>query len=219
VEGSWHGEIIYTTADGRDLVLDLSTSYLRDPDGRVSGSVTVSRDITTRKDLEAALVRSATHDALTDLLNRAGFTAVVEEALAGGEPSAVAFVDLNAFKVINDTWGHETGDEVLQTVAARLRRTIRPSDRAARFGGDEFVVLLRGVEDGAVAAQLVDRFAEEVQQPIKSRQAGQHLIGASIGVAVSNVDDTVDTLLSRADDAMYEAKRASSVRTASPPSR
>ena len=212
--GAWRGEIEHTTPDGRDLVFDVSTSYLRDDAGEITGSVTVSRDVTLRKELESALEHSATHDGLTDLLNRAALTRLVDEALLSGERIAVAFVDLNGFKAINDTCGHDAGDEVLVNVAARLRRTIRPRDRAARFGGDEFVVLLREVDHDELATLLVDRFTAEVERPIDTRDGAVHRVGASIGIAFSAPGDTVDSLLRRADEAMYEAKRSSSVRTA-----
>ena len=212
--GAWRGEIEHTTPDGRELVFDVSTSYLRDDAGEVKGSVTVSRDVTLRKELETALEHSATHDGLTDLLNRSALTQLVDEALLSGERVAVAFVDLNGFKAINDTWGHDAGDEVLVHVAARLRRTIRPTDRAARFGGDEFVVLLRDVDEDGVVRCLVDRFTAEVERPIRTRAGAEHRVGASIGIAVSAPGDSVDTLLRRADEAMYDAKRSSNVRTA-----
>ena len=164
--------------------------------------------LTSVRQHEQRLRHQATHDALTTLANRARFTELLGEALqrpdAAARPVAVLLIDLDDFKLINDTLGHAVGDEVLVTVAERLQRAIRHDDLVARLGGDEFAALLHDVGDEH-AVQVAQRIREVLSTPV--RTAGHDLlVHASIGVATSSAGDRIDALLRNADLAMYAAK-------------
>ncbi|GAA3205605.1 putative bifunctional diguanylate cyclase/phosphodiesterase [Dactylosporangium siamense] len=154
---------------------------------------------------EQRLRYQASHDALTTLVNRAHFTELLDAALSTAtRPVAVLLIDLDDFKLINDTLGHAVGDEVLVTVAERLRRAVRHDDVVARLGGDEFAMLLHDV-DGAHAVDVAGRIRDTLGTPIHT--AGHDLlVHASVGVAASAPGDRLDTLLRNADLAMYAAK-------------
>ncbi len=154
----------------------------------------------------------ATHDSLTGLLNRAGLLDELEfsiqEARENEMALGVLFLDLNRFKVINDSMGHDAGDELLCIVAERLKKAVRSTDVVARFGGDEFIVVSRGLLSKksvvSVATQILKSFAEPV-----SLAGGKQIVSTSIGVAITDHHDTRDAqeLLRDADSAMFEAKR------------
>ncbi|MBK9180388.1 MAG: EAL domain-containing protein [Acidimicrobiales bacterium] len=173
----------------------------------------IGRDTTDRKRLELDLTHRALHDPLTGLANRSRLEAECQRLLdrrADGAGSvAVLFVDLDTFKSVNDTYGHAAGDALLVAVAARLRRAVRPADLLARFGGDEFVLLLDHVSDTGEAVAVAERLHRSLAEPIPF---GEHRIAlsASIGVAVAVATDAGTTsaaLLRRADAAMYRSKR------------
>jgi diguanylate cyclase (GGDEF)-like protein len=150
-----------------------------------------------------SLTAEASTDGLTGLVNRATFERRVLSALATGGPTSILYVDLDGFKAINDDLGHAAGDEVLQRIAKRLRRNVRPRDICARLGGDEFAVLLPATEL-AVAQDVAERLAVLLSAPITI--SGHSLdVGASIGVAVGGSDAA--ELIRAADQAMYAAKR------------
>ena len=164
----------------------------------------------SRADLQDQLAYDAAHDALTSLPNRARGFALTRRALAddrgSGGTTALLFIDLDGFKYVNDTLGHRSGDEVLRRVGDRLRESVRGNDSAIRYGGDEFLVLLRDVgadEAMAVAGRLIETISRPI--PLGSRSTAQ--IGASVGVAVatSGMTDAV-TLIAEADAAAYIAK-------------
>jgi diguanylate cyclase (GGDEF)-like protein/PAS domain S-box-containing protein len=201
-------EHVVTRRDGSPLDVALTASpVLRD--GEVVGAVVVLRDVRDRKTLERRLVHQAFHDPLTGLPNRALFLDRLEHARArsvrDGGTQAVLFLDLDRFKVINDSLGHRTGDQVLQTVASRLVGVLRPSDTVARFGGDEFTVLLEQVADAGEAAQTAERVIRALQLPM---EAGDRdiVITASIGIAIAEPGNAPGDLLAAADIAMYQAK-------------
>ncbi|MEV4139492.1 EAL domain-containing protein [Dactylosporangium sp. NPDC049742] len=146
----------------------------------------------------------ASHDALTGLVNRACFAELLTSALVGQGPVAVLLIDLDDFKVINDTLGHGVGDEVLVTVAERLRRAVRHDDVVARLGGDEFAMLLRDV-DAVPAVDVAGRIHDALGTPIHTT-GHELLMHASVGVATSTPGDVLETLLRNADLAMYAAK-------------
>jgi diguanylate cyclase (GGDEF)-like protein len=167
--------------------------------------------IAERKLLEQRLKFQAFHDPLTRLPNRTLFMDRFEQALARSERQggkvAVMFVDLDDFKEVNDSLGHETGDRVLVAVAKRLRVCLRPSDTAARVGGDEFTVLLEDVEDVQEAVRVAERILEELRTPIILGEL-ERIVRASIGIALgSGTYDRPGDLLRRADLALYRAKR------------
>lgn len=168
-------------------------------------------NITRQRAAEADLQRRASQDALTGLANRLLFTARLTTALRmrpGRAPRAdvaILYIDLDGFKPVNDTFGHAAGDEVLQTVAARLREVLRPQDLPARLGGDEFAVLAPRVTAHGLAA-LVERIGAALAVPHTVHGSQVH-VGASIGAVLAEPGDDAATALSRADEAMYTVKR------------
>ena len=183
-------------------------SLIEDPS--VQGTVLTIRDITERKALEEELKHQAFHDALTGLANRALFHDRVEHALARHaryrQPIAVLFLDLDDFKVVNDSLGHLAGDELLRAVADRLQGCLRAGDTAARLGGDEFAVLIEGVTDPEEAAGLAQRIISSLGGPFPL-EGQQIFVHASIGYAVSDQETlNAEELLRAADVAMYAAK-------------
>ena len=185
----------------------LVRNLLHDP--AVCGLVLNTRDVQDRTALVRRLAHQASHDGLTRLPNRAHFHERLARALGErqqtAQPLCVIFLDLDDFKLINDTHGHSSGDLVLQAVAARLTAQVRGHDLVARLGGDEFAVLTDlGAEQ---AGQLVTRLLTAISEPIL---AGGRVFGvhASAGVVVADHDDDAQTLLAHADIAMYEAKSA-----------
>ncbi len=170
----------------------------------------------SRNYVRLALVRTAEHqrlrhlaghDALTGAANRTQFRDRLASALAIGERDlAVAFCDLDGFKVVNDTYGHTTGDAVLVEVADRLRTSLRVGDELARMGGDEFTVLLRNVADASAANHVVDRLLGALREPFKV-EGDDVQLGLSIGIALVGEGATADSLLARADEALYAVKR------------
>lgn len=169
------------------------------------------RDITERKTFEEQLTYQALHDSLTDLPNRVLFLDRLEQSLAQAERHqqymvAVLFMDLDNFKNVNDSLGHEVGDELLTAVAERLRLCMRPGDTAARLGGDEFAVLLEDIRSFRDAAWISERIIEELKAPFDLRGQELHLT-ISIGISLSGSgQDRADSLLRDADLAMYRAK-------------
>ena len=165
------------------------------------------------EDAERLLTYRTLHDPLTGLPNRALFVNRLEQSLAAaartGHPVAVAFIDLDDFKRVNDTLGHAAGDLLLQEVAGRLSAVVRPNDTVARFAGDEFLVLTVGTSGGLPVA-LADRLLGALHEP--PLRAGAGTVTASMGLAVSHEGVAPEQLLREADAAMYHAKRAGRAR-------
>jgi len=160
------------------------------------------------RSLEAKLVHQAFHDSLTGLANRALFRDRAEHALARngrGERVAILLLDLDDFKSVNDTLGHGEGDRLLETVAERLLKATRGCDTVARIGGDEFAVLLEGLQEDDDVMFVVNRITESLRTPV-ALQGREVCVGASIGVAHATGAERVDELLRNADVAMYRAK-------------
>jgi diguanylate cyclase (GGDEF)-like protein/PAS domain S-box-containing protein len=175
--------------------------------GTIDGVIVCAADVTDRSRLRAELEHRASHDALTGCLNRAATVAALERALRGPQRVAVAYIDLDHLKTVNDELGHAAGDEVLRVAAARLRSATRPDDQLARLGGDEFVVICAGLDGPSEAAALVDRLTEAINGDVVF--ANQRIaLSASVGVAISVAGELdAETLLHRADTAMYTVKR------------
>ena len=202
----------FVTKDGRTVWGLLSMSALTDGQGRLRYLIAQIQDISTLKALEATLQYQAFHDALTQLPNRALLRDRMETALAAarraGSPIAVMFLDLDNFKAVNDTHGHSIGDQLLLEVGRRLGTCVRESDTVARFGGDEFVILLAPAADEQVALGVAERVLQAL--------SAEHRLGRrrvtvtpSIGISLSVTHgETADDLLHRADTAMYRAKNA-----------
>ncbi|MFF7456894.1 putative bifunctional diguanylate cyclase/phosphodiesterase [Kitasatospora sp. NPDC008115] len=197
-------------ADGSPIEVEVRCNDLRE-DPTVGGLVLTLRDVTEQRQMERELTHRAFHDSLTGLANRVLFLDRVGHALSRGERSGavtgVLFIDLDDFKMVNDTQGHAVGDELLVAVSLRISTALRASDTAARLGGDEFAVLvedaLEPADVGAIAQGVLAAFTE----PFKL-SAGAVRVSASIGVATT--EDSVDAteLLSHADLALYSAKAA-----------
>ena len=184
----------------------------------LQGMLLTFHDVTQRAAVEEALTHQAFHDRLTGLANRSLVMARLGEALRHVSDRehevALLFIDLDNFKAINDTLGHEMGDSLLIQVAERLQGTIRPTDMVARLGGDEFVVVLDGPDIEVVADAIAKRIVEQFGQPY---QLGDRKVlgSASIGVAVCKDEGgTPNELLNKADEAMYHAKHAGKARYA-----
>jgi len=175
---------------------------------RMAGSLT---DITERKLAEEQLLHDAFHDSLTNLPNRALFTDLLGRSLGRAQRRAdyrfaVLFIDLDRFKVVNDSLGHSVGDELLRAITRRIERCVRPGDTVARLGGDEFTILVDDIGNASDATRVADRIQRELTQPF-NLSGHEVFTSASIGIALSASGyEEVDDLLRDADIAMYRAK-------------
>lgn len=203
----FHTQVQLLTGEGVLLWVDISGVRLNRDD-----SLWIFVDIDRLKRSEEAARHQAKHDALTGLANRLAFEEKLETALATarktGKRIAVCFMDLDGFKPINDTYGHDAGDEVLRIVSARLKAQERASDCVARLGGDEFVILLTELKSADDAASTMQRYLDSIRQRIVLDSGSLVEVGGSIGIAQSLGSDLPADLLQRADEAMYAAKRA-----------
>ena len=201
-------ESVAMRADGTSFPVELAITQI-DLGGRM-GFTAFLRDLTESKQVEQELIRLAFHDTLTGLPNRALFADRLQQAIARaerhGEPLAVMFLDLDNFKVVNDSIGHVAGDRLLVAVAERLRACLRAEDTVARFGGDELAILVERVADRSAIVMLAERIAETLRAPIGL--AGHELyVTASIGIALATPgQDDAEGLLRKADLAMYRSK-------------
>jgi len=174
----------------------------------VRGLVLNTRDVSERKALEEKLTHQAFHDSLTNLPNRAAFRINLDHALQEDTDRrmAVLFLDLDDFKAVNDTLGHDIGDQLLAAVGARIASTLRPGDTVARLGGDEFAVLLKNMEDERIAARVAERITRQLAPPF-SIGGTEISMQASIGIAgLVSGQEAADELIRNADVAMYIAK-------------
>jgi diguanylate cyclase (GGDEF)-like protein/PAS domain S-box-containing protein len=207
---SYKMEKRYLHADGHAVWAALSASIVRDVGGEPLYMVGQMEDITERKAIGERLAHQAIHDPMTGLPNRVLFMDRLALALKRAERRkhrvAVVFLDLDQFKLVNDSLGHASGDQLLIAIADRLRGSLRPSDTVARFGGDEFTVLCDDLVEDGTALEVAERMARVVARPVLLPD-GEVFVSASLGIAVSgNGDDTPSTLLRDADTAMYRAK-------------
>ncbi|MDF3037116.1 MAG: hypothetical protein K0S28_2390, partial [Paucimonas sp.] len=207
---TWRGEICNRAKSGEMFWEDSAIVPLKDDQGTISRYIAISIDITERKRAEQQMVHMATHDALTGLPNRNLLQDRIQQALAHNrrsqESAAVLFIDLDQFKTINDSLGHDVGDLLLIEVAGRLKSAVRDEDTVARQGGDEFIVLLPNIARAHDAGMLGEKLLEVLTQPYRVNGNELH-VSASIGIAISPDDgQDVDTLLKCSDIAMYHAK-------------
>lgn len=195
--------------DGRFRWFEVMVTNLFD-DPAVAGLVINAHDVTAQKAVEDRLAHQATHDPLTLLPNRVIVDDRLDHALdrgrRDGSRAAAIFLDIDEFKLVNDTWGHAAGDELLRQVADRVQRAARAADTVGRYGGDEFVVICEDLPSAADALVVAERIRDEVAQPA-AVEGTEILVGTSIGVALSSgPEEGTRSLLGRADAAMYEAK-------------
>ncbi|MBU0750568.1 MAG: EAL domain-containing protein [Gammaproteobacteria bacterium] len=196
--------------DGSELWTQIAGTPIMNPDGSYGGAFAMFTDISHLKAQQRQLQHVAHYDALTGIPNRVLLGDRMHQALAAarrsGRPIAICYVDLDGFKPVNDTHGHEAGDRVLVEISRRLSESLRGGDTVARLGGDEFVLLL-GIESAEECPVAVHRVLESIAHPLTV--AGQTVtISASIGVTLFPQDDAdPDTLLRHADQAMYSAKQ------------
>jgi diguanylate cyclase (GGDEF)-like protein/PAS domain S-box-containing protein len=209
---TWSGELAMQARDGSTVQVWQTIAAKRDGEGRMTQVSAVGRDVTEQRLFEAMLAHRATHDALTDLPNRALLLDHLGLALAragrDGKLVALVFIDLDRFKSINDTFGHDTGDELLMAVARRITEILRPADTVARLGGDEFVVLCEEIEDEHHAVAVAQRVLSLIEATPFQLSNATIEIRASAGIALSpgGPDAHPEALLRDADAAMYRAK-------------
>jgi diguanylate cyclase (GGDEF)-like protein len=200
----------YVRADGSIGWFVWRHSLIRDAAGSPDHFISQGVDITARKQDAERLDHQAHHDPLTGLPNRALFDRTLADALERRKDSntrlAVLFADIDDFKVINDSLGHRAGDELLVAAAERLTAAVRPGDTIARFGGDEFVILLERIMSLSDLRRIADRVAGEIKRPFVL-DGRRRFLSSSIGIAVADgTDVTAEELLRDADAAMYQAK-------------
>ena len=196
--------------DGVEIPIETTIAPIHDSESNIFGSVMVFRDVTAAREIAQQLHHSAHHDLLTGLPNRMLLNDRIGQSLAAGlrhgNGVAVLFLDLDGFKLINDTRGHAVGDRLLQSVSKRLRKCIRDADTVSRIGGDEFVVLLSDVAGPKDAAVSAERILDSLTFPHLIDGVALH-VTASIGISLCPGDaSNADTLIANADAAMYEAK-------------
>lgn len=200
----------HVRANGQTWPVEVVTTYSSSDGGHFFMFI---KDLRERRLAEELIRRQAHYDALTDLPNRTlMFDRLDQECLLAqrqGRHVALLFADLDGFKGVNDQWGHAAGDQVLKVVAQRWLRCVRASDTVARIGGDEFAVVLGGLQDPQAALLTAEKLVEALAQPIPLEDGiNVDFVGTSIGVAIFPQDArSADALLSCADHAMYEAKR------------
>lgn len=200
--------------NGQLVDVSVTISPIYDHNGKVIGASKIARDISKAKQAEAQIQKLAFYDALTGLANRSllqdRLQNLLDSSLRTGESFAVLFMDLDNFKTLNDTKGHDAGDQLLQQVACRLNAIVRASDTVARFGGDEFVVLLRGPAGDAAETEWLcstaTKIIEEIGQPYRFQDFVHHCTISIGAVIFSQQACSMSDLLKQADQAMYQAK-------------
>jgi diguanylate cyclase (GGDEF)-like protein/PAS domain S-box-containing protein len=208
--GHWRGEIWNRRKNGEAYAELLTINTIRNEDGSVHRRVALFSDITDKKDAEALILNQANYDQLTQLPNRRLFhdrlQQEIRKAQREGQPTALLYIDLDRFKEVNDTLGHEVGDLLLVEAAKRIRACVRDYDTVARLGGDEFTVILAELAEASDIGRIAQSIIDGLTKPfsIKGRES---FVSASIGIALYPEDATsAGDLLKNADQAMYRAK-------------
>jgi diguanylate cyclase (GGDEF)-like protein/PAS domain S-box-containing protein len=209
--GEWQGEILRNGENNRELALEVNSTLVHDEFGKPGSVLSIITDVTRRKAAEREVAKLAFYDRLTGLPNRPllerKLQAFLDSGAAAGEEGALLWIDLDRLKSLNDTRGHDVGDQLLCHTSRRILASIGSADVAARFGGDEFVVLMTGLgsEPGRAIATAT-RLLNNLSEPYELDRF-THSSSASIGLAYFRSDqDTASEILKRADIAMYEAK-------------
>jgi len=211
-EGQW------LRADGSLVWVVHSTALLREPDGTPASYVAHIQDNTDAHKIREDLLDRANHDPLTGLVNRDQLQAHIDHLLtlppqSAGQP-AVLFCDIDAFKKVNDTYGHLAGDEVLRVVAHRIAAALRLTDIAARVGGDEFVVVLDAVPEQATAVAVAEKICRAIMQPLSIEGHADTTVTSCVGIALGSAGIDAHRLMRNADAALYQAKGEGSNRVA-----
>jgi len=212
-KGSWSGEMLNKLKNGTIHPELMNISTIKNESGKITNLVGVFQSIEQQKLIENRLKKMAHYDELTNLPNRTLFSDRLSQALQRAKRNnslmALVFVDLDDFKEINDTLGHQAGDLVLKEVSRRLLHTVRDSDTVSRFGGDEFVVILEKISQFSDASHIAEKIIIEIQKTINLNNRQTCSIGASIGISIyPNHSVSAKQLLELADKAMYEAKHS-----------
>jgi len=210
--GQWQGKVWDKRSDGTLFAAHLTLSAVRDENGKVQHYFGLFTEITDECARQEEIEKMAFIDPLTRLPNRRLMEDRLQQALAFAARTeklvAVCVMDLDGFKSVNDTFGHEAGDAVLVEVAGRLQQVVRANDTVARLGGDEFVLLLAGLSDVGEAEEILERALAAVRAPVRLVDEQPAFVSASIGLAVFPYDaQLAEDLLRRSDAAMYAAKR------------
>ncbi len=210
--GRWRGEVWNRKKSGEFYAEILTISAIKDEQGEITNYLGLFADITEIKNTERKLEDLAHYDSLTQLANRTLLSDRLEQSLAHARRResmlAVCFIDLDDFKPINDSYGHDVGDKLLIEVAKRLNQVVRSGDTVARMGGDEFVLLITNIEDIKELDPVLTRINRKIAEEI-SLDSHIFSVSASIGVAIYPLDNVdADTLIRHADLSMYEAKQA-----------
>jgi len=205
-----NADMVLIRRDGSEVPIEDSASPIHDWDGKLTGTVIVFHDVSATQAMTLKMAHLAQHDFLTNLPNRVLLNDRIAQAITlakrAGSQFAVLFLDLDNFKHINDSLGHATGDQLLQSVTKRLSACVRGSDTVSRQGGDEFVILLTGGKYGEDAALTADKILAELALPHAVAKSELH-ITTSIGISVYPEDgNDAETLIKSADIAMYNAK-------------
>lgn len=210
LNGHWDGELWNKRKSGDEYVEWLSINTIYNNDGSKRLYVAIFSDITEKKKAEELIWKQANYDHLTQLPNRSLFRDRLEQEIKLAhrlrQSAALFFIDLDHFKKVNDTMGHDAGDALLVTAASRIQQCVREADTVARMGGDEFTVILSQVSDIAHVAKVAENIIQQLAQPFVINDVTLN-ISASIGIAICPKDgDTAELLLKNADKAMYAAK-------------
>src|SRR5438105_13826888 len=202
-------DTMFRRRDANAFPVDLTCSPVMD-EANVAGAVAVFRDITERKAFEERLAHHAFHDHLTGLPNRRVFLDRLEQALRrsqrSGATHGVLFADVDRFKLVNDSVGHQAGDRLLMAIAERIATALRPGDTLSRFGGDEFTVLLEDIVDVRGAEVVAARIQKSLRTPVALPGGREVVASISIGISVATQEGSADDVLHDADVAMYQAK-------------
>ncbi len=206
----WSGELSYRRKDGSTMIVNQTVTPLFDDLNEITHFIAVSEDITERKANHQRIAFMATHDELTSLPNRTllndRLQQSIEHAKRESLKMAVLFIDIDHFKYINDSLGHQIGDELLQILAVRLQSVLRKEDTVARFGGDEFVVLLPDIAEISYVKSIATKLLNKIKSPYKILKH-ELLITGSIGISLyPNDASSANDLIQQADSAMYLAK-------------
>jgi diguanylate cyclase (GGDEF)-like protein/PAS domain S-box-containing protein len=196
--------------DGSELCIEDSCAPIHDRSGRITGAVMVFEDVTVSRGLSRQIVYQATHDSLTDLPNRSLLSDRLAQAIAAvhrhNRSLALLYLDVDRFKLINDSLGHAIGDRLLQSIALRLTAALRITDTVSRMGGDEFVIMLTDIGGAREALLCAEKLLQSLRLPYVLDAHELH-VSASIGIAICPQDGSeAEALLRNADSAMYEAK-------------